>query len=129
VRAASARVAGATAAAASFDAARAGDTLALEALRLIRPLFEVEKQSQLAGDNALQRKARRAEHSAPALEKPRAWLEKYKGIIPPTSTLGRALGYLHRQWLRLGKPNTSSTQLGDHGRHIRRVATLGETQP
>jgi transposase len=83
------------------DAARAGDTLALEALRLIRPLFEVEKQSQLAGDNAAQRKTRRAQHSTPALEKLRAWLEKYKGIIPPTSTLGRALGYLHRQWPRL----------------------------
>jgi transposase len=83
------------------DAARAGDTLALEALRLIRPLFEVEKQSQLAGDNALQRKARRAEHSAPALDKLRAWLEKHKGLIPPTSTLGRAIKYLDNQWPRL----------------------------
>lgn len=83
------------------DAARAGDTLALEALRLIRPLFEVEKQSQLAGDNALQRKARRAEQSAPALEKLRAWLEKHKGLIPPTSTLGRAIKYLDNQWPRL----------------------------
>lgn len=83
------------------DAARAGDTLALEALRLIRPLFEVEKQSQLAGDNALQRKARRAEQSAPALEKLRAWLEKHRGLIPPTSTLGRAIKYLDNQWPRL----------------------------
>ena len=83
------------------DAARAGDTLALEALRLIRPLFEVEKQSQLAGDNALQRKARRVEHSAPALDKLRAWLDKHKGLIPPTSTLGRAIKYLDNQWLRL----------------------------
>lgn len=83
------------------DAARAGDTLALEALRLIRPLFEVEKQSQLAGDNALQRKARRAEQSAPALEKLRAWLDKHKGLIPPTSTLGRAIKYLDNQWPRL----------------------------
>lgn len=83
------------------DAARAGDTLALEALRLIKPLFEVEKASQLAGDNALQRKARRAAHSTPVLEKLRAWLDKYKGIIPPSSTLGRAINYLNRQWPRL----------------------------
>lgn len=83
------------------DAARAGDTLALEALRLIRPLFEVERKSQLEGDNAAQRKARRVAQSAPALAALRAWLDQQKAIIPPTSTLGRALGYLHRQWPRL----------------------------
>lgn len=83
------------------DAARAGDSLALEALRKIRPLFEVERKSLQAGDNAQQRQARRAELSVPALQELRSWLDQQKAIIPPTTTLGRALGYLDRQWRRL----------------------------
>jgi transposase len=83
------------------DAARAGDTLALEALRKIRPLFEAERKSQLAGDTAEERKARRNLYAAPALHELRAWLDQQQAIIPPKTTLGRALGYLHRQWPRL----------------------------
>ncbi|HEX2671345.1 MAG TPA: IS66 family transposase, partial [Polyangiaceae bacterium] len=83
------------------DAARAGDSLGLEALRKIRPLFEIERKSQLEGDTAEQRKARRKQHAAPVLEELRAWLDAQQAIIPPKTTLGRALGYLHRQWPRL----------------------------
>jgi hypothetical protein len=47
-------------------------------------------------------------------------------------------GELHRPQARFSPVNfteyprflmPANTQLGDHGRHIRRVATLGETQP
>jgi len=31
----------------------------------------------------------------------RAWLDDQRARIPPKTTLGRALGYLHRQWKRL----------------------------
>ena len=31
----------------------------------------------------------------------RQWLDDKRGIVPPKTTLGKALGYLHRQWKRL----------------------------
>jgi len=83
------------------EAARGGDTLALEGLRLIAPLFQVEHASTLAGDTSEQRLARRIEHSKPITDTLRVWLDEQRGIIPPKTPLGRALGYLHRQWQRL----------------------------
>jgi transposase len=83
------------------EAARLGDKLALDALHLISPLFEIERASTLAGDIADQRLARRREHSAPIIDTLRAWLDEHRGLIPPKTPLGRALGYLHRQWMRL----------------------------
>jgi transposase len=83
------------------EAARGGDKLALDALRLIAPLFEIERASTLAGDTAEQRLARRHEHSKPIIDKLRAWLDEHRPLIPPKTPLGQALGYLHRQWKRL----------------------------
>jgi hypothetical protein len=83
------------------DAARSGDTLALEGLHLIAPLFEIERASMLAGETAEQRLVRRREHSKPLMDKLRAWLDEQRPLIPPKTPLGRALGYLHRQWQRL----------------------------
>lgn len=81
--------------------ARGGDALAYEALRIIRRLFAVERLSALRGDSAEERLRRRREHSAPAIDDLRAWLDEKRAAIPPKSALGRALGYLHRQWHRL----------------------------
>ena len=83
------------------QAARGGDLLALEGLRIIKRLFLVERASTRAGDNAEQRRARRQQHSTPVLDELRAWVEEQRGSITPTSPMGRALGYLHRQWKRL----------------------------
>lgn len=83
------------------EAAREGDSLALEGLRLIAPLFAVERASTIAGDTAPERLARRREHSVPLIEKLRSWLDETRGFIPPKTSLGRALRYLHRQWPRL----------------------------
>ncbi len=83
------------------EAARGGDRLALDALHLIAPLFEVERASTLAGDTAEQRLSRRIAHSKPIIDNLRAWLDDQRGLIPPKTPLGRALGYLHRQWARL----------------------------
>lgn len=83
------------------EAARGGDLLALDGLRLIQPLFEVEREANLAGDSPDVRRARRTEHSAPALAKLRAWVDEQRDKIPPKTPLGKALGYLHRQWKRL----------------------------
>jgi transposase len=83
------------------EAARSGDSLALEGVRMIAELFKIERESQIAGDDAEQRRARRLEKSATALDRIRAWLDEQRGVIPPKTPLGRALGYLHRQWKRL----------------------------
>lgn len=83
------------------EAARGGDLDALFAVRLIQPLFAIEKASAGAGDTAEQRRTRRLEQSVPVLDTLRAWLEQKRGEIPPKTPLGKALGYLHRQWKRL----------------------------
>jgi len=83
------------------EAARTGDTIALEGLRLIAPLFEIERASLLAGDTAEERLARRTQHSKPIVDELRSWLDEQRSLIPPKTPLGRALRYLHRQWARL----------------------------
>jgi len=83
------------------EAARLGDAIARDGLHLMAPLFQVERDSSLAGDSAEMRRARRQKLSKPIIEKLRIWLEEHRGLIPPKTPLGRALGYLHRQWLRL----------------------------
>jgi transposase len=83
------------------EAARGGDQIALEGLRKIKPLFAIERQSALDGDNAAQRLARRREHSEPVINELRAWIDVQRAVTPPKTPLGRALGYLHRQWKRL----------------------------
>lgn len=82
-------------------AARAGDALALEGLEIIAGLFAIERASALADETHEQRKGRRVEYSTPILAKLRAWVDEKRGVIPPKTPLGKALGYLHRQWSRL----------------------------
>lgn len=83
------------------EAARGGDALALVPLRKIRRLFAVERLSALLGETAEERRARRCEHSKPVLDELRAWVTEQRAVIPPKTPLGKALGYLHRQWSRL----------------------------
>jgi transposase len=83
------------------EAARLEDTVALEGVRIIAPLFAIERASTLAGDTAEQRRARRDKHSRPVVDELKAWLETHRAVTPPKTPLGRALGYLHRQWRRL----------------------------
>ena len=83
------------------DAAKGGDLLALEGLRIIGELFAVERASARANESADQRKTRRQADSRPILDKLRAWIDRHRRTIPPKTPLGKALGYLHRQWRRL----------------------------
>ncbi len=83
------------------EAARSGDTSALEGVRIIAKLFAIERASTLDGDTAEQRRARRIEQSGPVLDELRAWLDDKRAVIPPKTAFGRGLGYLHRQWHRL----------------------------
>lgn len=83
------------------EAARAGDKIALDALRKMAPLFAIERDSQLAGDTSEERRLRRLEKSKPIVDDLRAFLDEQRQQVPPKTALGRALGYLHRQWPRL----------------------------
>jgi transposase len=83
------------------EAARGGDKVALEALRIIARLFVVERQSAEAGETAAQRFARRQTLSRPIIDELRLWLDEKKATAPPKTPLGKALGYLDRQWRRL----------------------------
>ena len=83
------------------EAARGGDKIAIEGLRIIGRLFAVERQSADAGDTAAERFARRQELSRPTLDELRAWIDEKKAAAPPKTPLGAALGYLDRQWGRL----------------------------
>lgn len=82
-------------------AARSGDSLGLDGLRLIRDLFVIERESCAAGDSADERRARRQRDSVPVLARIRAWVDEQRAVIPPKTPLGQALGYLHNQWKRL----------------------------
>lgn len=83
------------------DAALAGDKVALEGLRKIAGVFVVERDSRIAGDTAEERRVRRQTHTRPLLDDLRLWIDEKRQLIPPKTPLGRALGYLHRQWKRL----------------------------
>jgi transposase len=82
-------------------AARGGDKIALEGLRLIARLFATERQSTIDGDTAAMRLARRLEHSRPIIDELRNWIDDKRAMAPPRTPLGAAVGYLHRQWKRL----------------------------
>jgi transposase len=81
--------------------ARAGDALAIVPLRMIRRLFAVERLSAMHGETAEARLRRRREDSAPTIAELRAWIDDNRALIPPKTPLGKAIGYLHRQWKRL----------------------------
>jgi transposase len=83
------------------EAARLGDLTALDGLRKMAPLFAIERESTLAGDTAEERRDRRVVHTTPVLDELRAWVNEQRAVTPPKTPLGRALGYLHRQWRRL----------------------------
>jgi transposase len=83
------------------EAARGGDTLAVEGLHIIRRLFAVDRLSTLHHETAEERHVRRAKDSAPVLAELRAWVDKHRASMAPKTPMGRALGYLHRQWSRL----------------------------
>ena len=82
-------------------ALRAGDTLAGEPLHIIARLFAIERVCDEAHDDARVRHERRRLLAPDVLAELRAWLDRYRGLIPPKTPLGKALGYLHRQWSRL----------------------------
>lgn len=82
-------------------ALRGGDIRAARGIELFGELFHVEAESKERGDTLAARFALRQEKSAPIVEKLRAWVEQSRAEVEPRSALGKALGYITRQWKRL----------------------------
>ena len=70
-----------------------------EALALIGKLYAIERDARELND--AERLAQRQSRSRAVLDELRRWLDQMLPTVPPTSVLGGALGYLHRQWPRL----------------------------
>jgi transposase len=83
------------------EALRCGDARAVPGLELYAKIFHVDAESKRLGETIEQRFERRLRESAPLVAELRAWLDLRRGDVEPKSVLGRALGYLHRQWSRL----------------------------
>ena len=70
-----------------------------EALALIGKLYAIERDARELNDT--ERLAQRQSQSRTVIDELRRWLDQVLPTVPPTSVLGGALGYLHRQWPRL----------------------------
>jgi transposase len=65
-------------------------------LAFIRKLYAIEAHAREM--TPAQRYCHRQRHARPVLDKLRAWLDAALPHVPPSTTLGKALAYLHRQW-------------------------------
>jgi transposase len=83
------------------EALRLGDARAVEGLELYAKIFHVDAEAMRLGESLDQRFARRLRDSVPLVEDLRRWVDRRRGDVEPKSVLGKALGYLHRQWPRL----------------------------
>ncbi len=77
-----------------------------EALALIGKLYAIEKEARELDD--AERLALRQSRSRAVIEELRRWLDQVLPTVPPTSVLGGALGYLHRQWPRLTRTSSAA---------------------
>jgi len=82
-------------------AARRRRARATQGLELFGALFHVDAESKRLGENHVVRFARRRRESAPRVEELRQWVAERRQDVEPRSALGKALGYIHRQWRRL----------------------------
>lgn len=83
------------------EALRLGDARAIVGLELYAKLFHIEAESKRIGESLEQRFVRRLRDATPVVAELREWVELRRGDVEPKSPLGRAVGYLDRQWPRL----------------------------
>ena len=80
--------------------ARGGDGIATEGLKHIAALFLLERNSA-AGESEDARRDRRRRDCPVVLQTILEWLDEGQRRAEPKSALGKALGYIKRQWPRL----------------------------
>ena len=76
-------------------------SLADEAIRQIRQLYEIEKQARNQSLEPDQVKALRQSQSKPVLDRFKKWLDEKAPLVPPKSLLGKAIGYTLNNWSKL----------------------------
>ncbi|MCU7929004.1 MAG: IS66 family transposase [Candidatus Thiodiazotropha sp. (ex Dulcina madagascariensis)] len=72
---------------------------AYRGLILIRKLYRIEKQARAFTPEM--RYSHRQQYARAVLDKLRVWLDEVLPQVPPTSTTGKALNYLHNEWQKL----------------------------
>jgi transposase len=72
--------------------------LAVEALALIQKIYRVEKIAREAGLSTDARKKLRDEKARSVWDELRRWLDRVRNHTPPSTKIGKALGYLDNQW-------------------------------
>jgi transposase len=70
-----------------------------QAIAYFQKLYQIEKAIKDKTDDV--RYTIRQQQAKPLVDKLKIWLEKHLPNVPPNSTLGKALYYLHHQWPRL----------------------------
>ncbi|MEZ4405263.1 MAG: IS66 family transposase [Polyangiales bacterium] len=83
------------------EATRRGDLRAMEGLQIYAKLFAIERRADRAGLDVAARQKLRETESVAVLQALREWVLTLAPTVEPKSTLGAALTYLQRQWLRL----------------------------
>jgi transposase len=83
------------------EAVRLGDARAVPGLELYAKIFHVDAVSKSLGESLEQRLERRLREAAPIVAELRNWVDARQRDVEPKTVLGRALGYLDRQWPRL----------------------------
>lgn len=83
------------------EALRGGDARAAAGVTIYAGIFHVDAESKRHGETQAARFARRQVESAPLVEELRRWADERALDVEPKSLLGKAVGYLRRQWKRL----------------------------
>ncbi len=73
--------------------------LAVQALQRIQLLYRIERKAKNLSDD--KRLELRQQQAVPVLEGLHDWLEQHMHLVPPQSALGKAMGYMHKQWDKL----------------------------
>ncbi len=76
--------------------AKKGKTKAHQGMAFIQKLYRIERE--IRGQDPPARKAAREQQATPLLTALKAWLDRSKGDVPPTSLIGRAIAYALGQW-------------------------------
>jgi transposase len=82
-------------------ALRGGDARAAEGIDIFGGIFHADAESKRLGETLAERFARRQTDTAAPLERLRVWVAARRLDVEPKSLLGKALGYIERQWKRL----------------------------
>ncbi len=83
------------------EALRLGDPRARRGIDIYAGIFRVDAIAKKFGESVEQRHRRRHEQTVPLIAELRAWVDEHRADVEPKCPLGKALGYLHRQWKRL----------------------------